>query len=452
MEKEAREKKRSKHSHSKHSSSKHRSAPEEEEWVEKATPSGPPIDPPSSTFTPSNLKDSAPSFLNLTDGYGDGEVGDSTATEPSNRDFFSDFGTERKRKEPKQGVDPIVRPHTSNSSNGCLFSSQQTMGQSSRELNKQHWQPNAATTPQASTPSSSVPGKIVPGSSGSNWRMAKVKRTYEQAAEENRELHEVALEKYGSIADWEAALEERSVLDSRRGGSSRDSRPRYEAGGGRGGGDGDRRDSTAGGDRRKFIYNDSVSTTPISRPSSRNESFRRPGEATPINISGTAPRAGSTADRASAAGGGVRTPIPSVFTPTLVRNSSNLAVNPVSSSSNGGTEGSSSTPVLDQSQLNKLQAQVLKARLMDLPNADALEKSYELERKRFLDSPSLASGSSSNVQVMPTLDARGKLYDVGLGVEKPEDEVKGKVSASGRIRKPKEKVRRHSALLLCRHR
>lgn len=86
---------------------------------------------------------------------------------------------------------------------------------------------------------------------------------------------------------------------------------------------------------------------------------------------------------------------------------------------------------------------------MDLPNADALEASYELERKRFVDSPSLPSAStSSNIQVMPTLDARGKLYDVGLGLEKPEDEVKGKVSASGRIRKPKEKVSRLSSVNL----
>lgn len=115
MGSDSHEKKRSKHSHSKHRSSK---PVEEEEWVEKLpTPAGPPIDPPSSTFTPSNIKDTAPSFMNLTDGYGDGEVGDSTATEATNRgDFFSDFGVERKRKPVKQGVDPTVRSRTAHES------------------------------------------------------------------------------------------------------------------------------------------------------------------------------------------------------------------------------------------------------------------------------------------------------------------------------------------------
>lgn len=101
--------KRSKHSHTP-SRSREAAAPtsnSDDEWVEKPTQSVAPIDPPTSTFTPSNRAQ----FLNLadqTDGYGQGEVGDTATTSESRGDFFSDMGIERKRKEKKQGVDPTV--------------------------------------------------------------------------------------------------------------------------------------------------------------------------------------------------------------------------------------------------------------------------------------------------------------------------------------------------------
>ena len=97
--------KRSKHSSSSKSSSSKSSKPskeaEEDEWVEAPN-----------TFTPSNLGSNLFGLEDSTDGYGVGEVGDTTGpvTTSSAGDFFSDFGTERKRKEIKKGVDPTVSP------------------------------------------------------------------------------------------------------------------------------------------------------------------------------------------------------------------------------------------------------------------------------------------------------------------------------------------------------
>jgi len=60
---------------------------------------------------------------NLTDGYGDGDVGGSSSRgggmfgvshgaegAQGEMDFFGGFGTEQKRKEPKEKPDPSVRP------------------------------------------------------------------------------------------------------------------------------------------------------------------------------------------------------------------------------------------------------------------------------------------------------------------------------------------------------
>jgi hypothetical protein len=108
-------------------------------------------------------------------------------------------------------------------------------------------------------------------------------------------------------------------------------------------------------------------------------------------------------------------------------------------------------------QLNKLQAKVLRAKLMDDPNAAELEEEYERERALSL----VAGGGNRTgagmwegkgegvqgqmgrvddegnrveVQVLPTLDGRGRLYDVGTG---KEDDAPQK---PGNRRKKPEKV------------
>lgn len=132
--------KRSKHSsskskrHDKHDSERSRKRrhtggddkhdDDKDEWVEKkepaslaavsdvATSSRRPLDPPTSTFSvgsqPSLGGFSGGNVGSLTDGYGEGEVGDSTGGMGTDSDFFGALGIERKRKEKKAGVDPTV--------------------------------------------------------------------------------------------------------------------------------------------------------------------------------------------------------------------------------------------------------------------------------------------------------------------------------------------------------
>jgi hypothetical protein len=95
---------------------------------------------------------------------------------------------------------------------------------------------------------------------------------------------------------------------------------------------------------------------------------------------------------------------------------------------------------LSQSELNKLQAKVLKARLMGSEEADELEKEYEAERVRATEISSLGIGGAGvdsgqgEIRMLPTLDGFGRLYDVGSGgKEEKEDDRQGR-------KRKKEKV------------
>lgn len=211
-----------------------------------------------------------------------------------------------------------------------------------------------------------------------------------------------------------------------------------------------------------------------SRPSSR-AGFRRPGEApegaqTPGGSGPTGAArvdalrrqesgVGSSAIKGTPAAPKVSTPIPSVFTPTnLTRSRSGYPFDTPAASGQASdpstADPTSSKPPLSLEQLNKLQARVLRAKLMDDENATELEDEYERERFR-AESASAAQGglwagstdgtqgqfgrieedgTRVEVQVLPTLDGRGKLYDVGQGAE---DEQK---RLPGNRRKKQEKV------------
>jgi hypothetical protein len=65
------------------------------------------------------------------------------------------------------------------------------------------------------------------------------------------------------------------------------------------------------------------------------------------------------------------------------------------------------------SSLNKLQAKVLRAKLMGAPDADKLEKEYDEAVANA--NGGVASGVRTKIEVLPTLDGRGRLYDVGEG-------------------------------------
>ena len=175
--------------------------------------------------------------------------------------------------------------------------------------------------------------------------MMRLRRVYETAEEEGRPIEEVAVERFGSLEAFEQAREERRILDEREGGERR---------GREAGGDRKRQGQFGKGGERGFMFND-----PGSGASSRSQSFRRPagsGPSTPSAGPSTLNRPKYDSMRISTSGQSTsttaHTPVPSVLTPqTLPSTSTKRAISP--------------------SSLNKLQAKVLRAKLMGAPDAEA---------------------------------------------------------------------------------
>ncbi|KAJ4464216.1 CwfJ C-terminus 1-domain-containing protein-like protein [Lentinula edodes] len=256
-----------------------------------------------------------------------------------------------------------------------------------------------------STASDSAPKRpFTPGGPGSQWRMTRLKRVYETAEEEARDVLEVALERFDSAEAWELAQEERRILDERDG---RRGRPqdRFESG------------DRGGGGEKGFMFSGS---------SSRSSSFRRPGGSGPSTPSAGGPPVNRRLDslrlpsQASSPLQQSHTPIPSVLTPPPSQSSTRRALSP--------------------SSLNKLQAKVLRAKLVGAPNAEKLEREYEDAQRvanGFDDSsPRTSSKQNVKVEVLPTLDGRGRLYDIGSGANGKDEE--GDPARAGNRRK-KEK-------------
>jgi len=222
-----------------------------------------------------------------------------------------------------------------------------------------------------------APTKIVPGGPGSKWRMMRLRRVYETAEEEGRPVQEVAIDRFGSPQAFEEAKEERRILDEREGTRSEE-KPRG-------------RPKEPG---KKFHFTDIGSTG-----SSRSSSFRRPTLAgdnapptpPPSNL-GPNRRSGPSKLGSRTGTPQAPTPIPSVLTPSIL---------PSKTASRG----------LSPSSLNRLQAKVLKAKLMGSPDAAVLEKEYEEELRKANEGPRTVT----KVEVLPTLDGHGRLYDVGTG-------------------------------------
>lgn len=291
---------------------------------------------------------------------------------------------------------------------------------------------------------------ITPGAPGSQWRMTKLRKTYELAQAESRPLQEVAIERYGSIADFEEAVEERRVLDERA--NRRDSRG---SGGGRGSGTstpgGARREDGEGGRERYMFTSDAaMSGGPGSRPGSR-AGFRRPGEdpayeapSTPSAV-GLGPTTGGGSSRVdllrrsssfqqnlSTSSSGPSSPIPSVIAPVLHRAPPVVA---------------NDKPPLSPRSLNKLQARAIKAGLMgDEDERIRLEGEYETEKAKTENGAGAASrgeGSAgrgpgaagdrgngdekpvAQVKMLPTIDGMGRMYDVGAGKKDGEKILPG---------------------------
>lgn len=297
---------------------------------------------------------------------------------------------------------------------------------SSRELNIQLVQ--RKTVDEYTTPNADE-GKKQYGGPGYQWRMMKLKRTLEAAEVEGRDLEEVALERFATMEDFEDALEERRVLDGQAKGKKREEE---------GGRSTPTLQSVA---RRSYMLasggsGERNSGTDDSEPSSRlgsRQGFKRPGESSgattprpPRNIGFETPSASKPTTPSA---------IPSVFTPFIGRPDATQAGVVLDDGSSDPDR-----PILTPDQLNKLQANILKAELMgDDSQHSALKEEYERESGRakahttaagdkggaFAPSSHtyrrggksgagvLVEDGTRELQVLPTLDARGRMYDIG---------------------------------------
>ncbi|CAO1638457.1 unnamed protein product [Sympodiomycopsis kandeliae] len=363
-----------------------------------------------------------------------GQVEETRADAPNGGDdFFSSLGRER-IKQPKDDKPDPEKLHVSSRELNSQFAE-------GKQLDNYSWQPKR---------------KLDFGSPGYQWRMMKLRKTYEQADEEGRSVDEVAMERYGDAASFQEAKDEREWLDrnarsgskaaasrSQRPGQSRDGTPQQQP-----------------QSKRSFMFTDNqTGSGPPSRPISR-QSFRRPGESSTSSTPQALSRTNSKADIATEppAASKPATPIPSVFTPIA----SKPANNQPSSSSQAAVEAAVETSQardtvsnapMDAEGLNKLEAKVMKAEMMGKANASSLREKLEREKARaqkggdqgegYFDQggvgvhPSGSDGNSATqIQVLPTLDGRGQLYDIGSG------KSSGQTVPPGNRRK-KDKVETH---------
>ncbi|KAF7297774.1 Complexed with Cdc5 protein cwf19 [Mycena kentingensis (nom. inval.)] len=313
----------------------------------------------------------------LTEDYG--EPSDNQRNLSGGVDFFSSLGTERKKKGKEEMPDPSTIVHR-------------------RELNPEL---RRGGPPQNDAPSPAPKQANTPGGAGSSWRMMRLRKVYETAEEEGSSIEEVARQRFESLEAFEEAKEERRILDEREG-----KRPNRERAGAERGREGERR----------FMFNDSMS-------SSRSSSFRRPGGA-PGGMSASGPstpavpankRLDSLKQQQASSPYAQRTPIPSVMTPPI---------------------GASKSRALSPSSLNRLQAKVLRAKLMGTPDADALEREYEAESRKANGADE--GGVRTRVEMLPTLDGQGRIYDVGFGAQDEEKNLPG-----NRRKKKEEKFQSH---------
>jgi hypothetical protein len=229
--------------------------------------------------------------------------------------------------------------------------------------------------------------------------MMRLRRAYETAEEEGRPIEEVGIERFGSLQVFEAAKDERRILDEREGKRSGIKRKQY-----------DRPAYIDKNVEKKFLF-----TNVASGSSSPSSSFRRPG-----GMQDSAPM--TPPERLSRPP--VNKRLDSLHLPSQVGSPLSESRTPVPSVMKPPSFASGSKPrAVSPSSLNKLQAKVIRAKLLNSPDAEQLEQEYEAEARR-------AHGDEQGVQkkleVMPTLDGRGRMYDVGLGSKSNNESLPSK--------------------------
>ncbi|CAO3644300.1 unnamed protein product [Cunninghamella echinulata] len=270
------------------------------------------------------------------------------------------------------------------------------------------------------------------GDAGSNWRMMKLKRVFEQAEDEKRSVEEVGLERYGSKEKLQEALDERKYLDQRKHkkGKYDDQSSRNEK---------EHRKSSHhhhhhhSSSRSKYVFTDTKEST----SSSSQNQFKMPSTS-------------SSSSKHSDHGRRKRslTPPPS---PSRVQRSKYIESSSTRSPSLNKSDNQPSTPlvvtphevtidttsaisepVLTRDELNKLNSKLVKAKIMgDESEVNALEEEYKRQLERYEaaengTSQATQANSGKPVSVLPTVDSEGKLYDYALS--------KGKVQEKGKIK------------------
>ncbi|KAG0304033.1 hypothetical protein BGZ98_006010 [Dissophora globulifera] len=210
------------------------------------------------------------------------------------------------------------------------------------------------------------------GDAGSSWRMTKLKRVMETAAEEGVPPEVVGVDRYGSLEKFNEALEERRELD-RRAGKKKGSR-------------GDRNDGGSGSNSRRSDRRDHHRDD--RRRSDDDSDDRRNRDDKPS-------RSGRLSEFSSAASSPFQRPMDSEerlekelakrhrdkerekeqerrFTPIP---------SPFASHVSSPIPSHSSEPTMSPDQLNKLKAKAMRAKMLGAPDADALEKEYEQAQK-----------------------------------------------------------------------
>ncbi|KAG0365112.1 hypothetical protein BGZ54_006850 [Gamsiella multidivaricata] len=216
------------------------------------------------------------------------------------------------------------------------------------------------------------------GDAGSSWRMTKLKRVLETAAEEGVAPEVIGIERYGSIEKFNEAMEERRELDRR---ASRRKGRRSDRGDDRDDRRDDRRDSRRD-DRRRDDDDDRRARDDDRR--SRDDRPSKSGRLSEFSSAASSPFQRPMDEQERLEKELVRrnrekerekeqerrfTPIPSPFATHV----------------SSPIPNHSAEPTITPDQLNKLKAKAIRAKMLGTPDAEALEKEYEQAQKAALE-------------------------------------------------------------------
>jgi hypothetical protein len=168
-------------------------SPQEDEWIEKETQVAPPTD----NVLDQRDKDLESTLLKR----------DAWMQEPSALDV--DF---IQRKEPKAPASQFVSAKESHDFRVNEAQVSQNLADLQRDFESDE---DEATDDAAREVALPAQVSYTFGDSGSSWRMTKLKAVYRQAKETGKSVEEVAIERYGSLQDFDDAREEERELERR---------------------------------------------------------------------------------------------------------------------------------------------------------------------------------------------------------------------------------------------